>query len=452
MTTATPVSATRRRRAFVGAVSGHLIEWFDYGVYGFLAVTMGQLFFASQSPAVALLSSFAVFALSFFIRPLGGIFFGPMADRIGRKQTLMIVMVLMSGSTCLIGVLPTYASIGIAAPILLILLRCVQGFSAGGEIGTVTSFVAEYAGPRRRGFSTSWLMVTAVLGLMLGSLVANGLTALLGEDGMAAWGWRIPFLIAGPLGLIAAYIRLKLEDSPEFMALQAAGEHEKAPLRESMRWKRALALVFCIIVLHSSIFYLVLTFASTFMTNTLGFSNSTRFWYVLLACALAAAVMPIGGAFTDRYGRKPFLLVVGVLGTASMFWFFQAAPGATPESFLLPLLATAVTFGLYVSSTYATMTELIPTRIRSTGISIAYNVPVAVFGGCAPFVAAWLITKTGDITAPWYFFVATGLVSIVALLVLQPDDFRRAEAASVPAGPAPAASESPSVPAVEVAS
>ncbi|QBJ97712.1 MFS transporter [Rhodococcus sp. ABRD24] len=438
MTTATTVSSIRRRRAFIGAISGHLIEWFDYGVYGFLAVTLGKLFFASQSPAVSLLSSFAVFALSFFIRPLGGIFFGPMADRIGRKQTLLIVMLLMSGSTCLIGLLPTYATIGIAAPVLLILLRCVQGFSAGGEIGTVTSFVAEYAGPRRRAFSTSWLMVTAVLGLMLGSIVANGLTALLGQDGMAAWGWRVPFLLAGPLGLIAAYIRLKLEDSPEFMALHAAGEQEKAPLRESMRWKRALTLVFCIIVLHSSIFYLVLTFASTFMTNTLGFDNSTRFWFVLLACALAAAVMPIGGAFTDRYGRKPFLLGAGLLATGSMFWLFQAAPGATPASFLPPLLATAVAFGLYASSTYALMTELIPTRIRSTGISIAYNVPVAIFGGCAPFVAAWLITSTGDITSPWYFFVGTGLVSLAALLVLHPNDFRRAAAASVPAGSAPA--------------
>lgn len=194
------VDARRRRRAFLGAVTGHLIEWYDYGVYGFVALYIGELFFPSGDGATQLLSSFAVFALSFFIRPLGGLFFGPMADRIGRKQTLLVVMLMMFVSTFAIGLLPTYASIGIAAPLLLVLVRCLQGFSAGGEIGTTTAFIAEYAGPGRRGYSTSWLMVTAVLGLLLGGVVANGLIAVLGDATMLTWGWRVPFLIAGPLG------------------------------------------------------------------------------------------------------------------------------------------------------------------------------------------------------------------------------------------------------------
>ena len=419
------ISPQRRRRAFVGAISGHLIEWYDYGIYGFLAVVMGQVFFASSSPGVSLLSSFAAFALSFFMRPLGGLFFGPLGDRIGRRATLTIVMVLMAGSTCLIGVLPTYAAVGVFAPVLLVLLRCLQGLSAGGEIGTVTTFIAEYAGPGRRGYSTSWLMVTAVLGLLLGSFVANGLSAVLGEQAMLDWGWRIPFLIAGPLGMVAAYIRLKLEDSPEFQALAEAGHTEKAPLRACMQWRRALVLVFCIITVHASIFYLVLTFASTFLSNTLGFGSSMRFWFVIVAASTAAAVMPFGGAFTDRYGRRPFLLATAAMATLSMLWFFLAAPGATPATFFFPLMACALSFGLYASSTYATMTELIPTRIRSTGIALAYNVPVAVFGGSAPLVAAALIESTGSITSPSYFFVATGLLSIAALLVLKPSDFER---------------------------
>ncbi|TFC25574.1 MFS transporter [Cryobacterium sp. TMT1-3] len=412
-----------RRRAFVGATTGHLIEWYDYGIYGFLAVYIGQAFFVSDDPMTSLLSSFAVFALSFFIRPLGGLFFGPMADKIGRRKTLVTVLILMAGSTFLLGALPAYDAIGVAAPILLILVRCLQGFSAGGEIGTITAFISEYAGPGRRGFSTSWLMVTAVLGLVLGGLVANGMSFLAGPDVMQAWGWRVPFLLAGPLGLISLYIRLKLEDSPEFRSLQAAGKTSKNPLREVFAWKRSLALIFFIITLHSSIFYLVLVYASTFMSTLLKFDTGTVLLYVFIASLLSAVVMPFGGMLTDRFGRKPFLLTVAVLSAATLFWFFQAAPGATLSSFIWPLVTSAVLFGLYASSTYATMSELLPTRVRSTGIALAYNIPVAVFGGSAPMIATWLISRTGDITSPWYFFVGTAVASIIALIVLRPSDF-----------------------------
>lgn len=414
---------TKRRRAFLGATVGHLIEWYDYGIYGFLAVYMGANFFASDTPGVSLLSSFAVFALSFFIRPIGGIFFGPLADKLGRRRTLLMVLILMGGSTFLIGVLPTAATIGVAAPILLVLIRCVQGFSAGGEIGTITSFISEYAENGKRGFATSWLMVTAVIGLLIGGVVANSLIYLLGTEAMTAWGWRLPFLIAGPLALIAIYIRLKLEDSPEFQELQANGETSKAPLRDVFQYRRQLVLVFFIITLHSSIFYLVLTYMSTFMSATLKFSSGTTLVYVFLSSLLAAVAMPFGGAFTDRFGRKPFLLVIGVLATITMGWLFAAAPGATPGTFLLPLLATGLLFGLYASSTYATMSELLPTRVRSTGIAVAYNVPVAVFGGAAPFIAQALVDGTGNISSPAYFFVATGIASIVALLALKASDF-----------------------------
>lgn len=423
-------SRRERRKAFVGATSGHLIEWYDYGIYGFLAVYVGQAFFSAASPAIALLSSFATFALSFFVRPLGGLVFGPLGDRIGRKRTMALVMFLMAGSTFAIGLLPTYGAVGLLAPVLLVLVRCIQGLSAGGEIGTVTTFIAEYAGPARRGFSTSLLMSTAVLGLMLGSIVANGMTAVLGAEAMQDRGWRIPFLIAGPLGFIAAYIRSRLEDSAEFQALAESGHTEKQPLRASLSWKRALFLVFGIITLHSSLFYLVLTFASTFLTTHLGFSYETRLWFVLIAAGTSAILMPLGGMYTDRYGRRNFLIAVAVLSIFSLAWFFLSAPGATPAQFFWPLMACAVSFGLFASSTYAVMTELIPTHIRSTGISLAYNIPVAVFGGSAPLIASAFITATGDITSPVYFFIATAIISLVALFILKPADFRRAEEAN----------------------
>ena len=425
-----PQDPAGRRRAFLGATTGHLIEWYDYGIYGFLAVYIGTAFFDSDDPAINLLSSFAVFALSFFVRPLGGLFFGPLADKIGRKQTLLIVLVLMAGSTFAIGLLPTSQSIGRLAPVLLILIRCVQGFSAGGEIGTITSFIAEYAGPGRRGYSTSWLMVTAVLGLVLGGLVANSLIFLLGSEAMQNGGWRIPFLVAGPLGLIALYIRMKLEDSPEFRQLVLQGTTSKTPLREVMHWKRSMALVFFIIALHSSMFYLVLTYASTFFANTLSFDSGTTLLAVFSGSVLSAIVMPLGGTFTDRYGRKPFLLVIGILGTGALYWFFQAALVGTPAAVIPPFLAVAILFGLYASSTYALMTELLPTHIRSTGIAVAYNLPVAIFGGSAPMIATGLINATGDISSPWLFFVGTGIASIIALLILRPSDFHRSSDAS----------------------
>lgn len=419
-----------RRKAFFGAIVGHLIEWYDYGVYGFLAIYIGQAFFASDNPAVSLISSFAVFALSFFVRPLGGLFFGPLADKIGRKRTLMIVLLLMAGATFAIGLLPTTVSVGWVAPALLVLVRCVQGFSAGGEIGTVTSFIAEYAGPGRRGYSTSWLMTTAVLGLVLGGLVANSMIFLLGPDAMHDGGWRIPFLVAGPLGLIALYIRMKLEDSPEFRQLVSHGTTSAAPLREVFAWKRALALVAAIITLLASMFYLLLTFASTYMSNTLGFDSGTTLVYVFVASTLGAVVMPFGGIFTDKYGRKPFLLVLSILATGALIWFFMAAQDATPASFIAPLLAVALTFGLYSSTPYAVMTELLPTHIRSTGIAVSYNLPVAIFGGSAPMISTALIAGTGNISSPVIFFVGTALISIIGLLLLRPSDFARSAEAS----------------------
>jgi MHS family proline/betaine transporter-like MFS transporter len=266
-------------------------------------------------------------------------------------------------------------------------------------------------------------MVTAVLGLVLGGFVANGMSYVLGSEAMQSGGWRVPFLLAGPMGLVSMYIRLKLEDSPEFLALVSEGNISKAPLREVMQNKRPIVLVFFIITLHSSIFYLVLTFASTYMSRLLKFDTGTTLLYVLVSSVAAAIVMPFGGMFTDRYGRKPFLLVIGVLATVAMYWLFKVAPHATPSTFILPLMCVGILFGLYASSTYATMSELLPTRLRSTGIAVAYNVPVAVFGGSAPLISTWLIDRTGDITSPWYFYVATGVASIIALLALKQSDF-----------------------------
>lgn len=412
-----------RRKAFLGAIVGHLIEWYDYGIYGFLAVYVGANFFASDDPAVGTISAFAVFALSFFIRPVGGMFFGPLADRVGRRKTLLLVISLMCGSTMLIGALPTMSSVGIAAPILLVLLRLIQGLSAGGEVSTVTAFISEYSKPEKRGFSTSLVLATAGVGLLLGAVVGNGITWMLGTEAMTEWGWRIPFLIAGPLGVVAVFIRLKLEDSPEFRDLQEKDMVAEAPLREVFRYPRQLLLMAAVITFLASGFYLVYTYFSTYLKTSLEFSPGRTFFYVLLAGIIGVVLMPISGMITDKLGsRRNFLLVVLALWAAAIVWFFSTAPSASPTGVLLPLIAVAVGMGLYCGSPYATMSELMPARVRSTGIALGYNIPVALFGGSAPLIASALIRQTGDISSPMYFFLATAVVSAVGLLFLRDKD------------------------------
>lgn len=422
----------QKRKAFLGAIAGHLIEWYDYGVYGFVAVYVGAAFFAASTPAIALLSSFATFALSFFMRPLGGLVFGPLADRIGRKNTMALIMFLMSGSTFMIGLLPTYETIGILAPALLILARMLQGLSAGGEVGTVASYIAEYGGQKRRGMVTSLLLAISVAGLLLGSIVANGLAALLGDEAMYAWGWRLPFLVAGPLGFIAAFIRSRLEDSAEFEAISEAGETEKRPIRASLAWFPTLTLVAGCIALLAAMFYFVLTFASTFFVNNLGFDNTTRFWFIVAAGVTSAALMPLGGLITDVFGRRWFLVVTAALHIPALYWFFTtaASENVTPGRIFLPFMTCAVLFGLYSSTPYAVMTDLIPTHIRATGVSLAYNIPVAVFGGSAPFIASALVSYTGNLASPMYFFIGVAIFSFISVLIINEKHYQKAARAN----------------------
>ena len=257
------------RKAVTGAAIGNTVEWFDFAIYGFLATYIAKNFFPSQDETAALLSTFAVFAAAFFMRPLGGFFFGPLADRIGRQRVLALVILLMAGSTVAIGLLPSYAAIGVFAPLLLLLLRCLQGFSAGGEYGSGACFLAEYAPDKRRGFIVSFLVWSVVIGFLLGSATVTGLEVVLSDSAMESYGWRIPFLIAGVLGVVGLYIRLRLKDTPEFEALREAGEVATSPLKEALTtsW-RPILQIFGLVVIHNVGFYVVFTYLPTYFTNT----------------------------------------------------------------------------------------------------------------------------------------------------------------------------------------
>jgi len=408
------------RRAVRGAAIGNTVEWFDFAIYGFLATYIAEKFFPSGDETAALLNTFAIFAAAFFMRPLGGFFFGPLGDRIGRQKVLALVILLMSGSTFAIGLVPSYATIGVFAPLLLLFLRCLQGFSAGGEYGSGACFLAEYASDKHRGFVVSFLVWSVVVGFLLGSLTVTGLETVLSEGAMDSYGWRIPFLIAGVLGAVGLYIRLRLGDTPEFEALRDEGEVASSPLKEAVTtsW-RPILQIGGLVVIHNVGFYIVFTFLPSYFTKTLGFTKTDAFVSITVASLVALILIPPLGALSDRIGRKP-LLIAGSLAFAVFAYplFLMLNAGSLAVAIAAHAGLAAIE-SVFVCASLAAGAELFATRVRSSGYSIGYNVSVALFGGTAPYVATWLVARTGNDLAPAYYVIVAALVTLITVLTMR---------------------------------
>jgi len=408
------------RRAVRGAAIGNTVEWFDFAIYGFLATYIADKFFPSGDETAALLNTFAIFAAAFFMRPLGGFFFGPLGDRIGRQKVLALVILLMSCSTFAIGLVPSYDTIGVFAPLLLLFLRCLQGFSAGGEYGSGACFLAEYASDKHRGFVVSFLVWSVVVGFLLGSLTVTGLETVLSEGAMDSYGWRIPFLIAGVLGAVGLYIRLRLGDTPEFEALRDEGEVASSPLKEAVTtsW-RPILQIGGLVVIHNVGFYIVFTFLPSYFTKTLGFTKTDAFVSITVASLVALILIPPLGALSDRIGRKP-LLIVGSLAFAVFAYplFLMLNAGSLAVAIAAHAGLAAIE-SVFVCASLAAGAELFATRVRSSGYSIGYNVSVALFGGTAPYVATWLVARTGNDLAPAYYVIVAALVTLITVLTMR---------------------------------
>jgi MHS family proline/betaine transporter-like MFS transporter len=399
---------------------GNCVEWFDFAVYGFLATYIGAVFFPSDNPTASLLATFAVFGAAFFVRPLGGLVFGPIGDKLGRQRVLALVIILMSAASFAIGLLPTYATIGIWAPILLVFLRLLQGFSVGGEYGGAGSFVAEYSPDERRGYMVSWLMVSTLIGFLMGSVVVTALSALISEDAMSSWGWRIPFLIAGPLGIVGLYIRLRLEETPEFRALETTGEVAQAPLKEAFveNWRQILQVA-GIAIIHNVGFYMVFTYMPTYFSTELGFGQTASFVSIVLAGLTGLVLVPPLGALSDRVGRKPLLLTACACFALLTYPLFVLMNTGNLVAAILAHLALAVIEAIFISTSIAVMTELFPTRVRYGGYSIGYNFSVAIFGGSAPFLATWLISVTGNPLSPAFYVIFAAVATLLTVLTVR---------------------------------
>ncbi|OEV08561.1 MFS transporter [Streptomyces nanshensis] len=405
------------KRAVVAGVVGHFVEWYDYGVYAYVATTLAVVFFKSSDPNAALLAVFATFAVAFFARPVGGLFFGSLGDRLGRQRCLATVVVMMSVSTFAIGVLPGYATAGVFAPVLLLLARLMQGFSAGGEIAGATSFINEYAPVGRRGVLSSLLPAASATGLLFGATLMTILTANLSESQLTAWGWRVPFLIALPLGLIGLYLRLKIEDTPLFRALVAAEQHDPTPLRSSVtRQFRPIAVAFGATLSYGVGFYVVMSYMPTYLQEVTTF-GSTSVFVVTTAVLLAHIVsLPLSGALSDRIGRKPVITVASVgLVVCTYPAFLLVSQGS---SLVYAILGGAV-LGALIAATaaplFAFMAEMFPTRVRNSSVSVGYNASVMLFGGTAPFIATFLIGWTGSHIAPSFYLVAAAAATALTL-------------------------------------
>jgi MFS transporter, MHS family, proline/betaine transporter len=408
------------RRAVRGAAIGNTVEWFDFAIYGFLATYIADKFFPPGDDTAALLNTFAIFAAAFFMRPLGGLFFGPLADRIGRQRVLAIVILLMSASTLAIGLVPSYDTIGVSAPLLLLALRCLQGFSAGGEYGSGACFLAEYAPDKHRGFIVAFLVWSVVIGFVLGSITVTVLEAVLSESAMDSYGWRLPFLFAGVLGGVGLYIRLRLKDTPEFEELRDEGEVSTSPLKDAVTtsWRPILQIA-GLVVIHNVGFYTVFTFLPSYFTKTLGFTKTDAFVSITIASVVALVLILPLGALSDRIGRKPLLIAGSVGFVVFAYPLFMLLNTGSLVAAIAAHAGLAAIEAVFVSSSLAAGAELFATRVRSSGYSIGYNVSVALFGGTAPYVATWLTDRTGNELAPAYYVIAAAIVSLATIMTMR---------------------------------
>jgi len=432
-----PVSAAQSRRALVAGSVGNFIEWYEFGVYGFLATVIASNFFSTEggSDLEALIKTYASFALAFFFRPVGAALFGRIGDRIGRRPTLIMVLLLMSGATTMIGLLPTYASIGIAAPILLTLIRILQGLSAGGEFGGAVSVMTEFAPRGKRGLYGAWQSFTVALGLLTGAGIAAILGSTLSPQQLNDWGWRIPFLLALPMGLVALWLRLKLEETPSFQRVETA-EHAVATgaaapvaVTKPTVWEvtRAILLGIGRLMGWSAAGYTFLVVIPSYLQSSL---NAT-FQQALVATVLAnvgfaLTILP-AGMLSDRVGRRPVMLtgvLLIVVLALPLLNVLQDAEGSLVTKGIAVLLAGAVV-GLIAGPGPAMLSEMFPTTVRYTGLGLAYSLSNAVFSGSAGLIITVLIKSTSNLDIPAYYVMITCAISAVALSTLRGNDHQR---------------------------
>ncbi|MFJ9556656.1 MFS transporter [Nocardiopsis sp. NPDC101807] len=405
-----------RVKVIRAAVIGTVVEYYDFGIYGYMATFVAMLFFVSEDPTAALLGTFAAFAVAFFMRVPGGILFGHIGDRYGRKKALSWTILLMVAATALIGMLPTYFTLGVWATALLVLCRCVQGFAAGGELGGANAFVAESAPARWRATQTSLVNSGTYLGSLFAALVALAATSLFTEQQMLDWAWRIPFLLSLPIGVIGLYIRSHLDDTPQFKELADQGETKKMPVKTLLvtNWRSVLKIIGLGAVITGG-YYIVSVYAATYLQTTAGHSSQLAFASTAVAMVVGAATLPLSGYLADTIGRKKVILLGSVGATLLGFPMFMMMAAGPAWAAVVGQSVLFVCVSVVNGASFVTYAEMLSASTRYSGIALGNNVTNTVLGGTAPFVATWLIGATGHSLAPAAYFVLTALITLVTV-------------------------------------
>jgi MHS family proline/betaine transporter-like MFS transporter len=405
------------RSAIAASAIGNATEWFDYGIYAYGVTYISAALFPGDTDD-AVLFALATFAISFLVRPLGGLFWGPLGDRFGRKSVLAITIVVMAGATFCVGLVPDYAEIGFWAPLLLIVLRMVQGFSTGGEYGGAATFMAEYAPAERRGFYGSFLEFGTLAGFSLGALLMLGFALFLGNAAMHEWGWRIPFLVAGPLGAVGVYLRSHMEDTPVFREASEESKRVSHGLPHLLLhyWRPMLVMSGMVVALNV-VNYTLLSYMPTYLVRRLGLTPDEALVVPILGMLFMMILLPFAGSLSDRVGRKPlwwFSLVGLFVGVVPLYSLMSYGLAGAVVGFM----ALGLLYVPQLATISATFPAMFPTAVRFAGFAISYNVATSIFGGTAPAIGSELISLTGNTLMPAYYMMAACLVGAAALVFM----------------------------------
>ncbi len=395
-------------RTILAGLIGNVMEWYDFAVYGYFAAVIGHLFFPSEDPSVSLIAAFGAFAAGFVVRPLGGLVFGYVGDKVGRKRALTLSVICMAVPTVAIAFVPSHAEIGVMAPLLIVCLRILQGLSVGGEYTSSLIFMVEQAPPKRKAFTGVWGVWGAVAGILLGSLVGLATTTLLGEADVAAWGWRVPFL----LGALVAVAGVLLRRSIHVDKVETAS---KSPVREAFGRHRGRVVQVALLNIGQGVgFYAAFVYAVTYIHQIDNMDEALVFDLNSLTMALMLAVLPLAALLADKIGRWPVMLLgYGILAFGAMpfFWLMHHTD---PLMVFCGEAGFAVAVGLVGGGIVAANVELIPEGVRCTGLAVAYNAAVGLFGGTTPMMAAWLISTTGHAASPGWWVAGAAAISLAA--------------------------------------